>query len=664
MLAVATEDRRLASHYDGRALTRFDKARDHAEVDGMGASFGNARWTRGMVRGLAIYADAYSATPPASGTGGGAGTGNGGGVTRPPDTIGSADDGTDLGASRWMLAIPGLIVAGGAGWAGAVLLRRRRATARARAALGAATDEMAAAWLEVDGGREYVDARVSSLPDVDDSAVQQVRAAHAEAGAALEQAAAGYLGLAETYAVEKVSELDADEAAAAVPTVRQATAALRAAHGQMTAAEAGVTDFEKTRDELPARTASLRDDARRVGALLEKRRADGYLTADLDGAPGAAEQAAHEAEDLGSQLRFGDAAGTVTRASEVLAGHAAWLDGLDDFRAALATDLAGLESRATQLDAAIADARVTVRHLEATYDPTCVAGVRERVEAAAVARSRLDGDLSTIRESSSMAVQQFRRAREQIAAAQQTADTITADTAAAGERERELEELTVQLPLAADGLAAAAAGLVERIDTGSAAISYLDTVPEASAFQAEATSIGQRARQPKAPLLALKADLDALEATLLEGTSIVDAAIAAYDETQRVLRAAAAAVDEARGEVGHLDVGVTARAVATDAEAALARAEAAETLDEIRRAAEEAKELALDAIARARRDRRDADQRRAAERTRTSTFLGGGSSFGGGGSHGHGGGGGGGGGSRGFGGGGSRGSGGGGSRGF
>ena len=60
VLAVATEDRRLASHYDGRALDRFEAARDHAEVDGMGPSFGNGQWTRGMVDGLAIYARAYT----------------------------------------------------------------------------------------------------------------------------------------------------------------------------------------------------------------------------------------------------------------------------------------------------------------------------------------------------------------------------------------------------------------------------------------------------------------------------------------------------------------------------------------------------------------------------------------------------------------------------
>ena len=43
VLAVATEDRQLASHYDGRALERFEAVREHAEVDGMGASFGNGR---------------------------------------------------------------------------------------------------------------------------------------------------------------------------------------------------------------------------------------------------------------------------------------------------------------------------------------------------------------------------------------------------------------------------------------------------------------------------------------------------------------------------------------------------------------------------------------------------------------------------------------------
>lgn len=658
VLAVATEDRELGTHYDGRGQGRFAAARDHAELDGMGPSFGNGRWTRGMVRGLEIYADAYATEP----------SGTGGGVSSPPRPVGPTVESTESDlSSRWLLAIPGLAVAGGAAWGGAALLRRRRATRRARAELGSATDEMAAAWLEIDDGREYVGLRVASLPRVPDGTVQQVRSAHEAAVAELEHVSSTYLELAERYSVEKIGRLDAEEATAAVPTVRGATAALRGAQAQMVAAEAGVTAFEKIRDELPARLAGLRDQARGVGELLVRRRTDGYLTADLDGAPGAAEQAAREAEALGEELRFGDAGETVDRAFAELAAHGAWLTGLDDFRAALATDLSVLEGRLPQLDTAIADARVTVRHLEETYDASCLAGVRERVEVAAVARRGLDADLATIRESSSMAVQQFRLAREQIGAAQETVDRIVAGAAVAGERERELEELTVQLPLTAERLAAAATALTERIGANATAISYLDAVPEVAGLGAEATSIRERARQPKAPLLALQDSLAAIEAALLERTSVVEAAIAAYEETQQVLRAAAAAVSEARAEVGRMDVGLSARAVAGDAEEALARAEAADTLDAIRRSAEEARQLALDAIARARRDRREAEQRRAAaQRNRSSSGIfggSGGSSFGGFG--GRGGGGGGGGGSRGFGGGGgSRGSGGGGSRGF
>lgn len=659
VLAVATEDRELGSHYDGRAQGRFEAARDHAELDGMGPSFGNARWTRGMVRGLEMYADAYDEAPPVTG-----------GTTFPsePDRF-EPERTVDTSASPWLLAIPALLVAGLGGWGGAALLRRRRAAAAARTALRSATDEMAAAWMEVDDGREYVDARVGSLPSVDDGTVRQVRAAHQAALTELDHVGATYLDLAERYSVEKIADLDADEATAAVPTVRGVTSALQGAQAQMVAAEAAVTAFEELRDALPARLADLRADATRLTALLERRRSDGYKTADLEGSPGDAERAAREAEELAHQLRFGDAGETVDRAAAALAEHEAWLDGLDEYRAALATDTAALENRSTHLDASIAEARVTVQHLEATYDASCLAGLRERVEAAAVARSRLDADLATVRENASMTVQQFRLAREQLTACQQAADQVAADAAAAGERERQLDELTVQLPLTAERLAADAAAVAGRIEANSVAITFLDAVPEVSAVEAEATALGQRARAPKAPLLALEGELASLASSLHEHASTVDAVIAEYDEAQRVLRAAGAAVAEARDEVGRIDVGMSARSTADDAEAALARAEGADTLDGIRRGAEEAKALALDAIARARRDRRHAEQQRAAARRASSSggsFFGGGGG-GGGGHHGGfgGGGGGGGGGSRGFGGGGgSRGSGGGGSRGF
>lgn len=659
VLAVATEDRQLASHYDGRAQDRFESAREHAEVDGMGAGFGNGRWTRGMVDGLAVYARAYGRTP-----GPGPVTGAGSPVADPPEQVGPAGS-SDAGP--WLLVLPGALVAGGAGWGGWVLLRRRRATRAARASLSAATDDLAAAWVAVDEAREYVDARVASLPAVDDATVRRVRADHAAAVAALEQATATYLTLSQTYAVDQVVRLDADAAAGGVGPVTAATAALRGAHADLTAAEEAVTAFERLRDTLPSQVAALRGEALRATGLLERRRAEGYRTADLDGAPSAAEQAARDAEGLGRQLRFGDAAARLTEAAATLAGQAAWLEGLDDYRAALAADLASLDTRTADLDAGLADARVTLEHLEATYDASCVAGVRDRVEAASLARRRLDDELAAIRDSASMSTQAFRRARDQITAARQGADTIATDSAAAGERERELAELTAQLPLTAQRLAADAAGVREQIEANATAISYLDVVPPVAELASEAARLGERAQEPRAPLLAIRDDLEVLGRRLLESSGVVAAVTAAYEDTQRVLGAAAAALAEARDEVGRADVGTGARGTLGEAEQAWARAESGQTLDAVRRDAESARDLAHEATARARRDRRDAEQRRAAARPSSS----GGSSFlghvvgGGGGGRSGGSGGVGGGGSRGFGGGGgSRHFGGGGSRGF
>ncbi|MDI6908801.1 TPM domain-containing protein [Nocardioides sp.] len=674
VLAVATEDRRLASHYDGRAQDRFETARERAEVDGMGASFGNGQWTRGMVDGLAIYARAY-----ARGAGGGNGGGNG-----PPSTGGPSlgelpeAGSTSESSGPWLLLLPAALVVGGAGWGGLVLARRRRARRAARAALAAATDDLAAAWLDVEQAREYVDARVASLPSVDDTTVKQVRTDHRAATAALEHATAAYLTLSQTYDVARVARLDAGEATAGVAPVTAAAADLRAAHAELAGVEAAVTAFEGLRDDLPEQVTALRGTAGHLTGLLERRRAEGYRTGDLDGAPGAAEQAARDAEALGGQLRFGDASLRLGAAAEALAEQVAWLEGLDDYRAALATDLASLEARCADLDAAIADARVTLEHLDSTYDASCTTGVRDRVEAAALARRRLDGELSAIRSDSSMATQEFRRAREQVGAAAQTADRITTDAAAAGDRESELTELTAQLPLTAQRLAADAAGVGARIEANPTAISYLDVVPPVAELEAEAARLGDRARQPKAPLLALRDDLDTLGRRVTESAGVVAAIIAAYEDAQRLLAAAGAAVADARDEVDRADVGSAARATLAEAEDALVRADGADTLDAVRRAAEEARDLANDAAARARRDRRGAEQRRAAARRGSGggSFLGGGGGiggfggggrgFGGGGFGGFGGFGGGGGGSRGFGGGGGSrgGGGGGGSRGF
>ena len=667
VLAVATEDRRLASHFDGAALDRFQAARKQAETAGMGPSFANGRWTRGMVDGLAAYDRAYHRTG-GSGHHGGAGGPVGGGPTYVDPPPVEEDTNTSAG--------PALAIAGGAVavallvWGSVVLYRRHRANEAARHELSTATDEMAAAWLELDQGHEYVDARVAGLPDVQDGTVLQVRADHRAATAALEQASAAYLQLSQEYAVDEVDDLDDDEANAGIPRVHEVTAALRAAHQQMTAVEAAVTAFETVRDELPARVAALRAAAGRVATLVDRRQREGYRTADQDGAPAAAEQAARDAEALGAELRFGDAGRTLAAADEALAAHESWLTGLDDYRAALATDLAALERRAATLDATIADARVTAEHLQATYDASCLVGVRDRIDAAAAGRAKVGDAITAVRRNASMEVQEFRLACEQLGAAGATADQVATDAAAAGARETELAGLVASLPRGADALAAEAAGVSDRMAANPEAMSYLDPAPEVAGLATEAQALGARARQERAPLLQVRSDLDALQQRVRDAAAVVDRAVLAYDEAQRSVAAAESAVADADDEVSRMDVGLSARATAEEAGQALAAAHTAATLDAVLREADRARELANEAIARARRDRREAEsQRRAAQMGGAGAgFLGGGGGHHGGGHHGGGFGGGhhGGGGGGGFGGGGGGGGfgGGGGSRGF
>ncbi|GAA4698737.1 TPM domain-containing protein [Nocardioides conyzicola] len=659
ILGVATQDRKLGSHYDGAALETFEAARDHAEVDGMGANFGNGDWTAGMVDGLTIYARAYARTPTPS--------------TDPdPDSsipLGGPEQASGSGTgSNWVLGgLGGLCVVGAAAYGGTRLWRWRAATTNARATLSGATDEMATTWVEVDGGREYVAARVDALPQVSDATVTRIRTEHAAAVAALEAATAGYLERSQTYSTEAVAKMDADEASGGVVPVQQTTAQLRAAREALTRVEQSVTAFEQVRDQLPARVAELRAAATRLTTLLAERQGEGYRTADIDGARTAAEQAARDAETLGGQLRWGDADAVVAAAMTTVAGHEAWLTGLPGYLADLGTDTAALEARATELDTAIAEAYVTTEHLEATYDASCLEGVRGRVDAAKVARVALTDALATIRANSSMTTQEFRLAREQITAARLAADAIATDAATAGVRERELEQLTTELPLTGQRLAAEAYALTGQVEDNAAAISYLATAPDIRPIGAEAAALGEQAAAPKAPLLRLKTDLDAVAARLAASTATVTAAITDYEETQRSLRAAEAAVTEARSEVGRPDIGSHARAAAEEAAALLDQASGLATLDQIRRGADAARSTANDAVAMARRDRREAEEERdaarrraaAASASRRSSFSSFGSSSGG--SHHSSGGGGG---SRSSGGGGSRGSGGGGSRGF
>lgn len=611
ILGVATGDRKLGSHYDGVALETFDAARDHAEIDGMGANFGNGDWTAGMVDGLAIYARAYHRTPTSEPT-----------STSPngSDPLGGAEEasGSRSGGNWFLGGLVGLCVAGAAAYAGTKLWRRHVATKHARATLSGATDEMATAWVELDAGLEYVAARVDALPQVSDATVAQIRAEHTAAVVALEAATAAYLERSQTYSTEAVPKLDADEAAAGVAPVQETTARLRAAQEALTRVEESVTAFEQVRDRLPARVTELRAAAARLTALLTQRRGEGFTTGELDGAPTAAEQAARDAETLGGQLRWGDADAVVATAMTAVAGHEAWLTGLPGYLTDLATDTAALEARAIELDAAIAEAYVTTEHLETTYDASCVEGVRAKVDAAKVARVALTDALATIRQSSSMTTQEFRLAREQITAARVAADAIATDSATAGVRRLELEQLTTELPLTGQRLAAEAYALTGQVEDNSAAVSYLTTAPDIRPIGAEAAALGQQAAAPKAPLLRLKTDLDAVAARLATATNLVVTVIADYEETQRSLRAAEAAVTEARSEVGRADVGSRARAAAEEAAALLDQARRLTVLEQIRVGADAARSAADDAVARARSDRREAEEERDAARRRTA----------------------------------------------
>lgn len=675
VLGVGVGSRELGSHYDGWAFDRFESSRDEVELDRMGPAFGNGQWTDGMLAGLQGYAEAYADPGPTDDpdpfpTGTGTGTGTG------------AETGTETGsgagsdALAWVLGVPvGLAVVGGVGVGATRLRRRRKARAAARASLSAAASEMAQAWFELDESNELIDARVAALPPVSDSVADDVRAEHAMAVAAREGATDRYLRLSELHTAAAIAELDADAAGEATGDVREATAALREAQRAMAAVEERLSAYDTLREQLPARVEALRTRATEVAGLLAARQGEGYRTTDNDPAPQEAEQAAVAVAALAAEQRFGDAAAALERAEADLTGHRTWLTELAAFRAALVRDAAQLRTRATQLDAVIADAYVTTEGLERDQDPSCVEGVRSMVDRAAGDRKALDGALTTIEEHSSMADQQFARAREEITAAQQSVDSITSDAAAPALRVELLRSLSVDLPLRAERAVVEADAIQGQVTTHPAAMTFLSEVPDVSTLRAGAASVGEDAAQTRPPYLRLDERLVEVEAVLARARAVVDQGIADHEASQRALENAAAAVAAARGEVSHADVSAAARALLEEARSTLATAEAeTSSLAAITSGADTAKERADAAAARARQDRRDAEQRREAARRaaaaasrRRSSGGGGGGSGSGGGSFGGGGGSrrSGGGGSRSFGGGGgSRRGGGGGSRGF
>lgn len=670
VLAAAVDDRELGSHYDGAALQAFDEARDAAEVDAMGANFGNGAWTQGMVAGLRTYARAHAASisrTPRSDNDETPDNDNGFGGGSVPA---SADDGDAGGVGAWpVAALAGLLGIGGAAAGGAAARRRLKARALARTELMSATNEMAQAWVDLEESQEFIDARVGTLPDVPDSGVELIRSAHARASTAVEDATARYLSAAQTYDTTVVERMDVDQARAGLGPVRETTSALRTAKQAMTAVEEAVSALEALRAALPGRVAALRTGAADLTRLLEERRSQGYLTGEHDAAPTTAERAAREAEDLCRELRFGDADATVSDAEADLAARTAWLRAIDEFRADLASDTEMLRSRALALDGALAQAYATTEHLEASFHPSCVDGLRARVDSAKADRSRLDGALAAIETNSSMSTQEFRLARQQIVETQDLCDSIAAGASAATAREEQLTMLTAELPLTARRLVAQATAIGDLVDANSAAVSHLTRSPAVAELRAEATALGAEAEQPRAPLLRIEQELDDVAGRLSLERRAVDGIIAEYEAAQRALEAAASAVAEARREVTGADVGPTARAAAGEAEQLLRAAESAEQLTEVHRAAQSARDRANDAVARARRDRREAQARRdaarrQAQRAAAASRSSGTSSWSGNGAGGRGRGGGGGGGSRGIGGGGSRHTGGGGSRRF
>ena len=214
-----------------------------------------------------------------------------------------------------------------------------------------------------------------------------------------------------------------------------------------------------------------------------------------------------------------------------------------------------------------------------------------------------------------MSDQQFARAREELTAAQQSADAIAADAALPAQRVEQLRALSVDLPLRVQRAVVEADAVQGQVTTHPAAMTFLAVVPDVSTLRAGAVSVGDDLTTPRPPYLRLDEQLAEVEAGLVRARAEVDRAIADHEASQRALEDAASAIAAARGEVRHSDVSRAARDLLEEAAALLARAEAETgSLAAITSGAEDAKDAANRAGARARQDRRDAEQRREAAR--------------------------------------------------
>jgi len=591
VLGVSVREEEFAEVFAGPYEDVFQDVYDSEEAyDAMASRYD---WTESVVAGLEVYAETYADGP----------------------------EGKPL--PWWLVGGPaGVAVLGAGAYGGLRLRRHRKRTAAARAELSAATDAMAQAWLALEEGQEYVDARVAALPQVDDTRVAAVRATHAEAVAARQRATTDYLAITERLPATAIARLDVEEASREVAPVRAATEALTEAKATQDRVEAEVSAFEALREALPGRVAALRAHADQVEQLLAARQAEGYLVAGQQPAPAAARVEAGEAEALVDDLRFGDADRVLAEADAELSGVEQWLRGLDDFRAALAKDLTALTARLPVLDRALADGAASLDAVEERFGSANLGDAREALAAAEVSRARLDGRVTVIETNASMQHQEFAYAREQLDQAHADADAVAAAAAAPAGLEQRLATLAAELPLTAERLQAEARGVADRMAEQPGAMSYLTDPPAPAQLAEEAAVLAERSREPGVRLADVEAEVGALSERVEAARATVERAVSDHAAAERDVRTAEAAIAEARREVLDPDAGSGPRSQLEAAEALLQQAAQASSLPDVSTLARRAAGQAHEAAAEARRDARSAQAARDRRRRSYSSSSG------------------------------------------
>jgi hypothetical protein len=601
VMALDVGDRRTGLYYGDT----FDSILDHEwtgiQAEAMNPRFKAGDFTGGLVAGLtrvAHFVDPTYDPTPARDQNGGSPQGNGGPGSGPitfADSPGSTGGATSGGGVVLLVLL--LIGALAGAVFGAVFGRRRHlAKVAARANAATARGEMTDAFVALDESSELAAARVQALPAVTDSLVQAARDLGHQATAAAGAATAEYLTVEEANRETAIAAMKTAQAAAAAQTMIAVHDQLIAAAKAWEAATAKVDELEQLRIELPAQMDTVEDLIAKTRGLFGQREAAGFHTAAFATAvDGYATESAAVREML-ARMRFGDADG---RADAVLAAARATharVEDLPALAARLVAHVAGLRAMASAADSNLTGARQIAEQLSVRYQSECTKGVDEALAAAAEAIAGVRAAAEETETACAMSSQRFADAETAVSRGDGLVAKATEAIAVPAARKSNLEELTDRLRTRLAAMQTSRADLAAKIAANTGAVAFLETVPDTAALAARLAGLADDVAATRPALYSARGDIDLAEMALLAAHQSVDAVVALFDEAEKRVKEAGAAVADAQSESGRMHAGSRSRDLADQAAAELDATTSASTLEQVIEHADAAIELAKDAV--------------------------------------------------------------------